>query len=161
MAVGLLSIGSPRNAPHTDDLHTEQWRVTQCDKNSYSVINRRFSDYHVEILRRTVNGACPDASWLACNTVECVAPSTRCDGVLHCTNGADELNCTECASPHSFACGDGQCIARRLACDGAVSSVIYDNQSIPMPSMLLHCANGADERHCGSLSTCGAHYSIP
>ncbi|XP_057671957.1 uncharacterized protein LOC130903730 isoform X2 [Diorhabda carinulata] len=65
----------------------------------------------------------------------CVSIVDRCDSVLDCTDGSDELNCIEEGCPNNFQCASKECLKRHLVCDG-----------------IFNCHDGSDESNCDSWS---------
>lgn len=63
----------------------------------------------------------------------CISIGDRCDSVLDCTDGSDEINCMEEGCPNNFQCASKQCLKRHLVCDG-----------------ILNCNDGSDEVNCES-----------
>lgn len=85
---------------------------------------------------------------------KCIPVEQRCDGIWHCEDRSDEMNCRkvgfdesgewhffinlQCPSENTFMC-DGNCHPDWVRCDG-----------------LAHCADGSDELGCtcqGELET--------
>ncbi|XP_054842683.1 low-density lipoprotein receptor-related protein 2-like isoform X2 [Eublepharis macularius] len=67
------------------------------------------------------------------NREGCVLRDYVCDGENDCTDGSDELNCSQfCSDQGKFMCESGnKCIDERYRCDG-----------------LQHCPDGSDESSC-------------
>ena len=65
----------------------------------------------------TVTASC-EPEYLRCKEGVCLHPSLVCDGLKHCTDGDDELNCerTDC-TVDEFACS-GRCVPWSRVCDG-------------------------------------------
>ena len=55
--------------------------------------------------------------YMPCGDGQCVLDEYWCDGVDHCANAGDELNCP-C---DDFRCDDGRCIEKSLACNGVAN----------------------------------------
>uniref|UniRef100_A0A6P7GRS2 Low-density lipoprotein receptor-related protein 1B-like n=1 Tax=Diabrotica virgifera virgifera TaxID=50390 RepID=A0A6P7GRS2_DIAVI len=63
----------------------------------------------------------------------CIPIGDRCDSVLDCTDGSDEIDCMEEGCPNNYQCASKQCLKRHLVCDG-----------------ILNCNDGSDEINCES-----------
>ncbi|XP_053386632.1 uncharacterized protein LOC123539345 [Mercenaria mercenaria] len=79
---------------------------------------------------------CPVDSF-ACDGIVCLNPHQKCDAVVNCKDGSDEINCDYC--PGSFACALSKtCIPESYVCDG-----------------LVDCNDASDESNCSQLfKTC-------
>ncbi|KAK9745300.1 Low-density lipoprotein receptor domain class A [Popillia japonica] len=86
------------NTQHCKRLHSKI-EVFQCVKNK-------------NILR------CPGDDF-SCGNM-CIPRTQRCDGVVHCSNMGDEMNC-ECDLKNYFHCGNGtSCIENAKKCNGVI-----------------------------------------
>ncbi|GJQ85399.1 hypothetical protein Trydic_g10173 [Trypoxylus dichotomus] len=86
------------NTQHCKRLHSKM-DVFQCIKNK-------------DILY------CPEGGF-SCGNM-CILEVQRCDGVIHCSNMADEVNC-ECDMTSYFHCGNGtSCIENKRKCNGII-----------------------------------------
>ncbi|CAH4038670.1 unnamed protein product [Pieris brassicae] len=74
--------------------------------------------------------------YFRCNNGKCVEGYRRCDRVVDCPDGEDEVAC-DCR-PDEFQCqDDGSCIESRKRCDG-----------------VNHCRDGSDENQCTDVQRC-------
>lgn len=71
-----------------------------------------------------------NATWCGTNTHQCFEMSQRCDGILDCPKGEDELNCTK-TCPYIKCPLEDTCVLQTQICDDIVD-----------------CQNGFDEVNC-------------
>ncbi|KAH0549345.1 hypothetical protein KQX54_008464 [Cotesia glomerata] len=100
-----------------------------------------------------------------CAALYCIPKEQRCDGVNHCSNGRDELNCdthtpSYCLSGQ-FRCNDGHCIDGSLHCDGRSDcSDRSDERNCPVTtcnSDQFRCADGtcvSIDKRCNNINDC-------
>lgn len=111
-----------------------------------------FDSYCVMQLRTLycVALSCTAEQFKCHNSSLCLDMSLHCDGIPHCSDNSDEINC-KCQSSHyccrvmlttvglscqsgSTYCGNGICIADSKRCNG-----------------VQDCSTGSDEIECGQL----------
>lgn len=67
-----------------------------------------------------------------CANEQCVPAAAKCNGIVECFDGSDELKCP--CKRDEFTCRDGNCINIGLRCDGHIN-----------------CHSGEDELNCGKF----------
>ncbi|RZC35245.1 low-density lipoprotein receptor-related protein 6 [Asbolus verrucosus] len=72
--------------------------------------------YQCSNLKNTLK--CPSNAFNCGNM--CINKSKRCDGIVHCSNKSDEMNC-DCDLETNFRCGNmTSCLSKEKKCDGIV-----------------------------------------
>ncbi|XP_053716301.1 suppressor of tumorigenicity 14 protein homolog [Synchiropus splendidus] len=81
-------------------------------------------------------GVCAGKCFHTCPGRVCLPKSSVCDGVVHCKDRSDELNCTRAyvkgCSPSSFKCSNGKCVSK----------------ANPECDWVKDCSDGSDELRC-------------
>ena len=97
-----------------------------------------------------ISARCP-YGFITCKDKTCIVETSRCDGIIDCVDGDDEVNCSHiCTHPHLvtmctrcniadgyrchslyYQCSTGGCFSATAICDGLVS-----------------CTDGSDELMC-------------
>ncbi|KAL5264130.1 hypothetical protein ACHWQZ_G005271 [Mnemiopsis leidyi] len=113
---------------------------------------------------------------ISCDNGKCLDRSFLCDGVVHCKDKSDEMDCQNATCPQgSMPCGDGTCITADLFCNGVpncnTNSTLFtdeicdfDNLRCPQTQFMCDtdtcipkdwicdgssdCTNGKDELNC-------------
>ncbi|XP_035811393.2 low-density lipoprotein receptor-related protein 2a isoform X1 [Amphiprion ocellaris] len=96
------------------------------------------------------------ANSFSCGNGKCVPNSYRCDGVDHCHDNSDEVNCginnTTC-SPSAFTCANQRCVPAGWRCDG--HNDCFDN------SDEINCPTHVPGTCPANQFTCANHRCIP
>nr|XP_054748066.1 suppressor of tumorigenicity 14 protein homolog [Lytechinus pictus] len=66
------------------------------------------------------NFTCPVGTSMCKYSRSCFIEEDRCDGVLRCADGTDEVGC-KCPDPWYERCGDGHCLVRTQICNRKVA----------------------------------------
>ena len=104
--------------------------------------------YHFNVTKTSAQ--CPHG-FITCEDKTCIVETSRCDGIIDCVDGDDEVNCSHiCTHPHPvtlctrcniadgcrchslyYQCSTGGCFSATAICDG-----------------LMSCTDGSDELMC-------------